>query len=646
MRRLTTLLSLGALLCGGAPLASQGTAADTALAARTKATATDSIRVANDSIRLERKRQQGVRVTFLDRFTARIARAAARVDSLLAEHRTPVVIVQQPPPDTTTPKPDTGVVVEQPPPDTLTSIAAAAALPRTLPTFAIPAPTRTVRVPAPGVIRSILSTVTFGLVDAADLQDAFNKAQPGDEIVLPSGATYTGNFVIPTKACGGWVTVRSDAPVPAAGVRVDTVTAQAFAKIVTPNSSPALKTTNPTCGWKLSGLEIAATAGAGVPGSSLNYGILWIGDGGWLGGNETVRSVATQPRDIVLEHLYVHGDTETNTTRCLFLNAGAAIVRDSWISDCHGTGTDAQSILLCNGTGPTLIENSVLQGSGENFMAGGCDPADSTLIPSDITFRRNYVSKPLGWKGKWLIKNLFELKNARRVLVEASVFENNWINGQMGMAWVIKSSTETCAACTWEGTKDVTMRWNIVRRSHRGLNIQAIDGSSAGTTASHTERVTVEHNLFSEIGASNGIAPSDGWLMLLTHDLKDIRIRHNTIVGNAPGYGLVLYLAYTGGGMRRVDISDNVLAGQSYYAIGSDNGLHTTALTNAAGTSWRFSGNVVSQINQEFWGAMPTGNTYVDRIASLGLRADFSLTSGTAGAAIAELLRRTAGVAP
>src|SRR4029078_3643420 len=139
---------------------------------------------------------------------------------------------------------------------------------------------------------------------------------------------------------------------------------------------------------------------------------------------------------------------------------------------------------------------------------------------------------------------------------------------------VIKSSTENCAACTWEGTKDVTVRYNVFRYSHRGLNIQAIDGSSARKAASHTERVTVAHNLFTDIGASNGIAPSDGWLMLLTHDLKDILIPHNTFIGNSPGYGRAGYFTYSGGAAQRIEIVDNAYAGQSYYALASDGGNH------------------------------------------------------------------------
>ena len=79
------------------------------------------------------------------------------------------------------------------------------------------------------------------------------------------------------------------------------------------------------------------------------------------------------------------------------------------------------------------------------------------------------------------------------------------------------------------------------------------------------------------------------------------------------------------------------------------------ALNGFAGTSWRFAGNAVSQIDQQFQGLYPTGNSYTDRMTSLSLAADGSLgsaspyrgraTDGTdPGANVAEVLRRTAGV--
>jgi uncharacterized protein YjdB len=546
----------------------------------------------------------------------------ATVEGVIGSLAMTVLSTTQPPP----PPP--------PPTDTSTVRATVAELPRSVPSLTFAKATRVVQV-------------------SSNLQAALDAAQPGDSLVL--SGTFTGNFVLPTRACGAGITITSAGTLPPAGTRVSPATAASFAKIITPNGSPALKTKNPTCGWRIVGVEIAASASAGVVGVSLNYGIFWLGDGGWVGGGENQTSLATVPQQILLDRVYLHGMPTTNSTRCLFLNSGNTIIRDSYISECHAAGFDAQAILGCNGPGPYLIENNDLQGSTENIMFGGCDPAAPELIPADITIRRNYVHRPLSWKGVWAVKNLFELKNARRVLVEDNVFENNWIAAQMGMAWVLKSSTETCGGCTWEGTKDVTMRWNVVRYSHRGLNIQAIDASSAGYTASHTERITVSNNLFTDIGYSNGISPSDGWLMLLTHDLKDIQIKHNTFVSNTAGYGFASFFAYGGGAARRIEIVDNVYAGQSYYALASDAGNHMAALNGFASSSWRFAGNAVSQIDQQFMSLYPSGNSYTDRATTLGLAADGSLGSSSAyrnratdgtdpGANVAEVLRRTQGV--
>lgn len=506
-----------------------------------------------------------------------------------------------------------------------------AELPRSVPSFTIPASTRTVRVTAP-----------------ADLQAALANAVGGDSLVL--SGTFTGNYTLPSRPCGSWITIASAGTIPPAGTRVTPASAAGFAKIVTPNTARALQTAQPTCGWRVVGVEIAATANAGIPNTSLNYGIVWLGDGGWTGGGETQTSLAKVPQNIIIDRVYLHGAPTTNSTRCLKLDSGNTIIRDSWLGDCHALGSDSQAILGCNGPGPFLIENNQLEGAGENVMFGGCDPAAPELVPSDITFRRNHVRKDPSWKGVWTIKNPFELKDARRVLIEGNVFENSWVAAQLGMAIVIKSSTETCGACTWEGTKDVTVRWNVFKNAHRGLNIQAIDGSSAGTTASHTERVTVEQNVFTGIGTSNGIAPSDGWLMLLTHDLKDISISHNTLIGNAPGYGLAAYFTYSGGAAQRIAINDNVFAGQSYYALASDGGLHTSALTAFAGTSWSFARNVVAQVDGQFAGANPSASTFLASVGAIGLASDGSLSTSSpyrasaVGVDMAELGRRTSGV--
>jgi len=67
------------------------------------------------------------------------------------------------------------------------------------------------------------------------LQAALNAAQPGDELRLEQGATFTGNFILPVVDGSSVITVRTDLPdstLPPSNQRVTPATAARFAKIV------------------------------------------------------------------------------------------------------------------------------------------------------------------------------------------------------------------------------------------------------------------------------------------------------------------------------------------------------------------------------------------------------------------------------
>ena len=517
-----------------------------------------------------------------------------------------------------------------------TALATVPTLPQALPSTSVGAPTRVVRVAA-----------------GADLQAALNAARPGDEIRLAAGATWTGNFVIPaTAACtvSQWITLRSevsDAQLPAQGVRMTPAAATGLAKIVTNNGTAALRTVGPTCGWRLFGLEIVSTNDPTV----LNYGILKLGDSG----SEGQTSLTKVPQDFILDRLYVHGTTTANVVRCVVLNSGRTAVLNSWISECHSKGFDSQAVEGWNGPGPYLIENNFLSGAGENVMFGGGDPGIFGLSPSDITIRGNHFWKDPTWKGKWTVKNLFELKNARRVLVENNVFENNWADAQSGMAIVIKSSQDACGTCTWEGTTDVTFRYNIVRNSPRGFNVQAVDCSGQACVDVHVQRVRAENNLFENIGTFNATG-TDGFLTLLTHDLTDVALIHNTFIGNLPTTGIGTVMDYGAGAARRLQIDDNIFAGHAEYAVfysGMQAGI--TSLQAMAGSSWSYQRNVAGNVNPTLVSKFPAESWY-PTLTGIGFTSatDYRLSptsqfkgrgaGGTdPGANIDELYRRTAG---
>jgi hypothetical protein len=219
-----------------------------------------------------------------------------------------------------------------------TVLATAPALPQSVPGTSVGSPVRVVRVAAGG-----------------DLQAALNGAQPGDEIRLASGATWTGNYVIPaTTSCSvsSWITLRSDVAdtqLPAAGTRITPSSSSVLAKIVTTNGDAALRTAGPTCGWRLLGIELVAANDPSV----LNYGVVRLGDGGWVGGGEIQTSLSKVPQDFILDRTYLHGTTTANVVRCVVLNTGRTAVINSWISECHAKGFDSQAIEGWNGPGPT-----------------------------------------------------------------------------------------------------------------------------------------------------------------------------------------------------------------------------------------------------------------------------------------------------
>jgi len=492
------------------------------------------------------------------------------------------------------------------------STAAAPASPQITPTYgALPPASRVIRVAAGG-----------------NLQAALDNALPGDAILLAPGARFTGNFVLRNKnvasPCSAWITVRTDASPAALGQRTTPTTAAGFAKLITTTVAPALRTASKASCYRLSSLEIMLPVI-----SAYNYGLVALGDGGNLSAGETQVTTDLAPRNLVLDHLYVHGASGSNFTRCIALNSASTVIADSWISECHAKGFDSQAIEGWNGPGPYLIQNNHLAAAGENIMFGGGDPHIPNLVPSDITIRGNHFYKNPAWKGVWTIKNLFELKSARRLLIENNVFENNWIAAQTGIAIVFKSSNDGGTA-SWQGTTDVMFRYNIVRNSPQGLLIAAHPETNPVVPVA---RVRVENNLFQNIGTFNGT--SYGRMLIFLQDLHDVTIAHNTMIHNYTGDGQMVISDGSSGAARNIVLRDNVgTKGGPYGAVMYSGAQIGTASLNAfASTSWAFDRNVVIGLDPEFVPWHPQSSYYAATMAAVGFTnvsgGDYSLGSAS-----------------
>ena len=435
-----------------------------------------------------------------------------------------------------------------------------------------------------------------------DLQAALDAAQPGDVVTLAAGATYTGNFVLPKKATTGWIIIRPglpDAALPAEGQRMTPARASSaqLPRILSPNWSPALATAAGANHYRIIGVEIAL---AGAP--TLNYGLVMLGQSG-SNGQASIESV---PHHLVLDRVYIHGNSSTNLQRCVALNSAMSAVIDSYLSDCHASDADAQAIAGWNGPGPYRIVNNYLEASGENILFGGADPSMAGLVPSDIEIRRNHITRPVSWRGVWKVKNLLELKNARRVLLEGNVFENNWEDGQDGEA-ILLIGVNQGGTAPWSGLQDITIRLNVMRNVGAGFLVTTY---TANGPVQVTERVAIYDNLIHDL--NTGIFTGTGRTFTVTGDVRDFVADHNTIV--APTNSI---LSLGGGTKARLTCTNNLGAGGN-YGISGEGAVGAAALAlHAPGGA--FAGNVLAMpIRAD---EMPAaGNWYPSSISGIGFQ--------------------------
>lgn len=361
---------------------------------------------------------------------------------------------------------------------------------------------------------------------STNLQTVLNAAQPGDLIKVTAGITKTGNFTLPVKSGAGAIFVQTSdmLALPPEGTRVSQANAASMPKLVSPNTQPAVWTAGATKGWRFVGIEFGIASGV-----TTNYGIVQFGN------EET--SPAAQPRDLVLDRCYVHGNPAGDCSRGVALNAPYSSVIDSYVANIHGVGFDTQAVASWNSPGPNKIINNYLEASGENILVGGADPKVPGLVPSDLEIRRNTCSKPSSWNPNeasyvgqhYTVKNSFELKNARRVLVDGNIFENVWNDAQTGIA-VLLTPRNQSGGSPQSVVEDVTFTNNIIRHAAGALNMLGTDNERP---SGYVARILIKNNLTYDIGGQmyKGVDPYTGFepfLALPGGQARYITIDHNT----------------------------------------------------------------------------------------------------------------------
>jgi len=477
------------------------------------------------------------------------------------------------------------------------------------------------------------------------LQQAIDEAQPGTTITLQPGITYTPSndygFILKIKTSGsGWIIIRSanDFALPPPGTRLTPDYANVMPKI-----------TRPTLGMYAMSCELSAHHYRIVGVEIMNPGNTDTTYRGYafvacVSVLET--SLATQSHHILFDRVYIHGPSAGGSYGVKFgiafggQNEG---VVDSTIADIT-YGSDAITFVSWSGAGPFVIKNNALSSSGENIMFGGADTQIANLIPSDIEIRNNYIYKPLKWRdysayhsgaNQILTKNLFELKNAQRVLADGNVFENNWPSAQPGFGMTFTPRMDSCTQ-PWTVVKDVTVTNNIIKGTANGI---ALSGQDPCTTLGG--RFLIKNNLF----VNSGGYASTGIMFQLSTGAFDVTIQHNTVASYAPyayptGQTMVLTYGPVNGDLTQMTgfvVKDNIFLSRNYpfFVAGScaASGFTTAApgyvWTNTViGGPWPSFGGCSSSLAPQ-----GSGNAYPADESSIGYTnlagGDYSLVTGS-----------------
>ena len=423
-------------------------------------------------------------------------------------------------------------------------------------------------------------------VNAGDgLQSAINIAMGGDVITVEAGATFTGPIELPNKSISTEILIQSSRASELPQDRVNPGHAGLMPKILAPHADQALRTQPAAHHYKFVGIEFAPD-----PAATAMYDLVRLG-----GTNETQTTLDSVPHHLTIDRCYVHGLAGKDAQRGISLNSAETTVSNCYISEIHGQGYDTQAIAGWNGPGPFHIINNYLEGAGENILFGGADPAIPHLVPSDIEIRRNYVFKPLIWKvddpsyaGKhWTIKNLLELKNAKNVVIDGNVFENNWTDAQSGMPILFTVRNQDGTA-PWSIIENVTFSNNTVKNAEGALSLL---GSDYVHPSQRSSGLHVINNLFVEIRGA----------FMVINGFFDVTLDRNTSLQTN---NLMTLTVEASPGLRFT----NHLTNDHDYGIFGDGGLVGVNALNKWAPGWVMTGGVIAHPYDR--GSYPDGNQY------------------------------------
>lgn len=488
------------------------------------------------------------------------------------------------------------------------------------------------------------ATRHFIVTSKTELLAAYNQCVGGEHIIIPAGTVISGNVELPARNFTDFVTIRSSAAMPDLTARVSPdQNGLAVFRASVANEVPLL-IRNRAGKIRLSGLKFEPFSGTSE--TAQHYYLLQIGE---VFGQA---AITDNPTNIILDHCVVNPPDNVQVVHAVLNDGYKVSIIGSWLGNIKTYGgQDSQAVFSLDGRGAHVYNNTYFEAASESIIYGGANNRIDGLVPANIEFRRCFFTKRLEWRnlpplsnGDTLnAKNLFETKNVRRVYVEGSLFQNHWdaLRSQY-YALTLKSSADKPnggQGSPWGVSEEIVLENNRFSHLNGGLGV-ARDFYRPGMAYDplKPQHIRLINNLFDDISTVRW-GNSRNWIFQIS-DLDDFLVKHITVAdaddSTDQSRELLFYLNTINS--FRPDVSDSILP-LNYYGILNSCGEGVAALNTAvsgwfdangnscgaaggaAGTAWRFEGNVLAKMRSEHNANMyPTGNFYTDDFNGIGMQ--------------------------
>lgn len=476
-------------------------------------------------------------------------------------------------------------------------------------------------------------------------------------IILALGVTYVGNWRLPNRGAGsGWVYIYTQEKHDGTFGKTASVYTRGVSEV--PGQRVAYKDSILTLGASCKLAQVQNGGVANTPTFSLDFGAhhYWFEalelslspavtvaiEGGHIdttGFGATPQTVPVAlsdvPHHINVGHCILRGSTSQRLRRGLYMNGSYVAARDCGSWYIWEDGADSQNFGFWQSPGALAVINCFGESGGENILGGGAGP-DITDRPlpedfmKDITVWNSHFTKDPTRSGI-VKKNLFELKDGCRVLLQRCLLEHNTGEAQPGNTIPLVLINQDDLPDLPHDTSDIVV--DTVKIYGGGAMFILSGWQKQGTydPILRLRRVHVKNVYGKSIcGTLPEAAGTTGFYFAIYNNAQDILIEH--VTGEAVTTGISLDYQSGTTGSTNLEVRDCLLGKGAYASIFGPAGVGTAALSTAVNPNihnnvfYAPDGTEVDDAN-----SFPTNNFYVP-VSSVGFAARVTQDPGALSA--------------